>query len=772
MEINRRTFTPVSSTSSLLKEGYTNILLDEEEGEVQLASTSESTDYRYQPTDKSKVKRAEIKFFDKIGFILVDGDQKFKIIEVEKLTVEEKLEVLCYKYFDIELFPNGNLEDDDYEHTPCSEVLEWKDIKWISLEEQDCEQFMIGCVQLLEFKDEFSSIEDFDEFFKENVELLAFRAEIKNKVDCPEIEEYFDCCKQIATYRVDYKARQLEKPPSNISQARVHEDQGYFKAFLKELASLDKNKMTVPADISIGDIKPGLLLDLVPKFEKKFTGLDFAKFKCRMYMLGNKWKNTDSISTYASMIKMDVMKILLAVAAAEDMDIMTMDAETAYLTTKVNKVRNIAGQRKTEIEEKDNTYYIRRPAGVTDKEMPYIMKPEGFGYGHPLAGIEWHTDMKEVLIQMGAKPTNFDPDVYVVENDIGKAILAVAVDDIPTIYTGGEKMKNFIKDAISKTYNITIESPAKTILGIELERDRSDRTITLKQRGSAYNYLNRHMPGWETVDVDKLERIPATPNGPLSVENQKLSKVLCTSKQTTEYNEKTGGLLWLTYTMPDFIYAHRNTSRDGKLQNPTMYDMKCINKAISCLAKIIRENKDGLVLGGKGGVQLISTVDTSYAGFEDLKSCTGSTLHSSPTTGSIVSMCKKHTITTDSAMSAEGVGAHLQVKKLLPITYFLEELGIKTVDTAKLYMDNLPFINSIVKGKGLTERSKHMLVRLNVLKEAFQRGDVDLAHIGTKNMVADILTKALPYEDWCRLREVILGHASIIFNWDPNNYYW
>ena len=65
-----------------------------------------------------------------------------------------------------------------------------------------------------------------------------------------------------------------------------------------------------------------------------------------------------------------------------------------------------------------------------------------------------------------------------------------------------------------------------------------------------------------------------------------------------------------------------------------------------------------------------------------------------------------------------------------------------------------------------------MLVRLNVIKKAFQRGDVDLSHIGNKSMVADIFTKALPYEDLCRLREVLLGHASIIFNWDPNNYCW
>ena len=59
----------------------------------------------------------------------------------------------------------------------------------------------------------------------------------------------------------------------------------------------------------------------------------------------------------------------------------------------------------------DQTYYLRRPPGVTDSEMPYISQPSAFVYGHPLANPEFNADTHVVLTKMGFIPCTYDSNV-------------------------------------------------------------------------------------------------------------------------------------------------------------------------------------------------------------------------------------------------------------------------------------------------------------------------------------------------------------------------
>ena len=143
---------------------------------------------------------------------------------------------------------------------------------------------------------------------------------------------------------------------------------------------------------------------------------------------------------------------------------------------------------------------------------------------------------------------------------------------------------------------------------------------------------------------------------------------------------------------------------------------------------------------------------------------TDGTLHMSHSTGSIMSMVEKQSITADSAMAAEGVGGHLHVRRVLPLRYFCGELGFPPLLPSKFYMDNEPFIKTIVGKRGCSERSKHILIRYRVLEEAYQADEIELLHLATLNMVADILTKPLGRADWERLRKVLLGTSPIVLN--------
>ena len=610
-----------------------------------------------------------------------------------------------FKYYDVDKFIGGPLKEEDFEYSPCAELLKDKNIQWDDIRNRD---------------------------------------EVK-------VNTIVSMGCALRVFRVDFKDAVNNPPPKNIDEARFHKEKGYFEAFLKEVEGFHKRKADVPADIDIKDIDPNLILQLIPIFQKKFSGTDFEKFKCRMVVLGNHWKNVNGINTSASMSGIDTLKLILALGASLDMDMVKFDIKEAYLSTSVDL---------------QDSYYTRRPPGVRNNEMAYIMKPACFVYGHPLANKKFRLLLISILSRMGAKASVYDPNLFVIDNIFGRALIPTIVDDMPTMYEGGEIMLNFLKEGLSEMFEITCDDPLTSVLGMEISRDRIERTITLRQRGAQYNLFNNHLPSWEGDNFESFAKIPKSPNGPLSMKNQELSKKPLSIRDIKVFQSIVGELNWITNTAPDFIYATRCSAR--AMVSPSEYDMKELMQIVSCMAGIVRQDKDGLTIGGKD-IDLVFTTDTSYHGFSDLKSCTGGTMHLNSLTGSIHSVCEKHTITADSAMAAEGIGAHIHIKRALPVIFLFEELGYKLINPAKFYMDNIPFMKTIKGEKGASHKSKHMLIRLQVTKEAFEDGKISLEHLRSENMVADILTKALSYDKWSKLREPLLGNSPIEINNDEDD---
>ena len=701
-------------------------------------------DVRYRKVLRSELTVKQRVYFSKVNFQFTDisTNECFKIVDIDFCLNGHNPKTPYYKMYDVQKYPGSPLNEYDYEHMPCAEVLKSRDTRWDDVANNIIIHSM--SVAFAYFDQHADVIEKFvnvDREFRVNNVIYGNSTHQAN--------------------RVDFKEVQRLPPPKNVTQARKHpEAAGYLGSLFKELAAFHKRKCDIPADLPIGDIPPELILQLLPIFSKKYVGTDFSKFKCRIVVLGNKWRNVNGIDNYASMVKIDSIKFLLSLAATEDMDIFALDVEEAFLTTKVNRHRKPRSV--MDPPQPDNTYYVRRPPGTYDDELPYISKPEAFIYGHPLANPEFNADLHELLISLDFVPTTYDSNVYVLDNELGKAIIARAVDDMPTFHTGGKAMQEHVMKGIKSKYTVTIDDPIHTIFGIEVHRDRTTRRVRLRQRGSIYNLLNEFLPDWETLPLDSLDSTPMAPRGPLCKRDEALDVIPCTTAEITIYNSKEGSLGWITHTAPDFIVAVRTCART--LKAPTHYNMAQVDRIIRCLARIVRQDRDGLWVGGSEGVQIIATVDSSYHCFADLKSCTGGTIHMSHNSGSIISTCEKQSITADSAMACEGIGAHLHVRRVLPLRYFCMELGFPQTRPSTFYMDNEPFMKTIIGQRGSSERSKHQLIRLRVLEEAWKFDEIDLKHLATLNMVSDILTKPLGPQDWDRLRIPLLGLGPIITN--------
>ena len=89
---------------------------------------------------------------------------------------------------------------------------------------------------------------------------------------------------------------------------------------------------------------------------------------------------------------------MLSVAAAEDMEIRSLDVKTAFLYGEVP----------------DNQYiYMRRPAGLTDADMPPVVRLRKCLYGLPHAPATFRQHSDVTLRGMGFIPTVSDPRLYV-----------------------------------------------------------------------------------------------------------------------------------------------------------------------------------------------------------------------------------------------------------------------------------------------------------------------------------------------------------------------
>ena len=228
----------------------------------------------------------------------------------------------------------------------------------------------------------------------------------------------------------------------------------------------------------------------------------FDKYKCRIVFRGDKWYDLYCNKTYAGCVMSETVRLLLAVAATEDMEIGCLDVKTAFLYGDVPD---------------DQYIYMRRPAGLTDADMPAIVRLRKCLYGLPHAPATFRKHSDDTLRSLGFTPTVSDPRLYVrILADGTKAYVAVHVDDFGVAASTPALLKQTMA-AVQEVYRC-VESDLGFYPGMKLVRDRVARTITISQPGymedlrEEYHITSTRGP--LTPMVDK-EREPESDSNPL-----------------------------------------------------------------------------------------------------------------------------------------------------------------------------------------------------------------------------------------------------------------
>ncbi|KAE8886394.1 hypothetical protein PF007_g12529 [Phytophthora fragariae] len=166
---------------------------------------------------------------------------------------------------------------------------------------------------------------------------------------------------------------------------------------------------------------------------------------------------------------------------------------------------------------------------------------------------------------------------------------------------------------------------------------------------------------------------------------------------------------------------------------------------------VMQATRGGVIAGE---VVLEAYSDADYAGDRvDRKSVSGGVLLVG---GMVVGwLFKKQASISLSTMEAEFVAASQVTAEMLGIAELLKEIGVKAKGVYDLKVDNQAAIKQI-KGEDTSGRAKHIDIRYKFVKDLARKEVLDVAYCESKEMRADILTKALPAQRLEELRGLVM----------------
>jgi len=234
---------------------------------------------------------------------------------------------------------------------------------------------------------------------------------------------------------------------------------------------------------------------------------------------------------FASTARMAAMRTVIALAAIEDLELETVDISTAFLNGDI-----------------DREIYMKIPEGLEVDVEPapgedpkrWVLRLLKGLYGIKQGPRIWALKLHSVLTKIGFERIDCDYSVYVYRRDDIKIIVPIHVDDLLIASNSRDAIQK-VKSDLASHFKIHDQGPTTSILGIKVERDRPNRTISLSQ------------PSYIESILEQFGMSECNPAHTPMEENQKLSTNMLpdTPEQQSEmkaypYRKLIGKLLYLT----------------------------------------------------------------------------------------------------------------------------------------------------------------------------------------------------------------------------------
>jgi hypothetical protein len=453
---------------------------------------------------------------------------------------------------------------------------------------------------------------------------------------------------------------------------------------------------------------------------------EIERFKARLVARGfSQVQGEDFNETFAPTMRMDTLRIFLAIVAAENLECRQFDIKNAFTESPLRE-----------------RVFLSAPQGV-EVRKGYVLRVLRSLYGLKQAARDWNTLIRQFLIEIGFQQSLAEPCLYTHKQK--GIVLLLYVDDIPAAARQSKQL-DWLYAKLSSRFRTKDLGGISKILGARVTRNRNSRELWIDQEQYLRIILDRL---GHKEPPHKGKHIPA--NG--------YDKLLATREGETltdekKYQEAIGSVMYgMIYTRPDIAFT------TGRLSQHLKAPVQRHHSGVKELLRYIGSTIDQKIHYGPSATHNLAVyTDADWAGDKmDRKSISGfvAMLYGGPVSWA----SRKQTSVATSSTESEYIALSTGVKQAVWIGQVIRDMGFpgyigSDPNNISIKGDNQGSL-ALVKNPHLHERSKHIDIQYHYVRDLEAKGKINVSYIPTTDMVADGLTKPLGRIAFDRFRELL-----------------
>lgn len=500
--------------------------------------------------------------------------------------------------------------------------------------------------------------------------------------------------------------------PKSLKQAKESPEWEEWKRAVKsEMDQLQKMGTWILVEKPTDAIPISNRWVFIKKYNKQG---DLLKYKGRLVAKGCAQRpGHDYQETYAPVVRMETLRVILAIAIIKGYSILQMDVKGAYLN----------GTLKEKV-------YMTQPEGHNDGTGRVCLLVKTL-YGLKQSGREWNKELDAKLKKYAFTRLKSDPCVYVRRKGDDVAIITVWVDDL-LLFASSDDILQSVKTQLCAEWEITDLGEPSKIIGIEITRIRDG--IKISQEKYVESILKREgMEGANPVStpMDPHEKLVPNPDG-----NE--------GNRSNSYARLLGELQFLANaTRPDIAFAVNKLS--AYTANPSLQHTGALKRILRYLAG----TKSYAITYSKYHPQRVlegqnlfhGYADAAYNNTDDRKSTSGYVFQMGG--GAVTWRSKKQSTIALSSTEAEYVALCEAGREACWLRNLLEELGESQLSPTLIKGDNDGSI-AMARNPQFHKRSKHIETKWHWVRDMVENETIALESCRDPDQTADVLTKPLP----------------------------
>ena len=396
------------------------------------------------------------------------------------------------------------------------------------------------------------------------------------------------------------------------------------------------------------------------------------------------------------------------------------------------------------------------PQGIIVKgadSKQHVLKLLANIYGQKQAGRVWNAFLVEKLREIGFTPSLVDDCVFY----CGDIIFIIYVDDGIFLGPSDDAISGAINELMNLNLDIEDQGHPADDVGVAIKR-LHDGSLELSQRALIDTIIND-----AKLDDAKVKRVPAKVKENLHAHLDKPPYALEMS-----YRSAIGKLNYVGQTSrPEIMYAvHQLAKYSSNPREPH-------GEALLYLIRYLKLTRDiGLHFSPNSNRGFDCYADADFAGNWNKALAPYDPSTAKSRSGWIVFYAgcpviwasKLQSMVALSTTEAEYIALSQALRDVLPIMFLIQEIkekGFQVIANiphvyCKAFEDNSGALKLAQLPK-LRPRTKHINTCFHHFREHVRNGLIKIYPIGTKDQIADVLTKAIPQNDLQRHRKAISG---------------